>query len=87
MLLVRKNGDRRVVQGPGTYMLEYDENPQVITLSRGKPKTMDNPLKTVYLLTKANKVSDIVEVETKSSVAIVAEQVLVALQCTLPISY
>jgi len=68
MLLVRKNGDRRVVQGPGTYMLEYDENPQVITLSRGKPKTMDNPLKTVYLLTKANKVSDIVEVETKDFV-------------------
>jgi len=65
MLLVRKNGERKVVQGPGTYILEYDESPQVITLSRGKPKTMDNPLKTVFLLTTANKVSDIVEVETK----------------------
>lgn len=65
MLLIRKNGDRRVVQGPGTFRLEYDEQPQVITLSRGKPKTMDNPLKTVYLLTTANKVSDVVEVETK----------------------
>ena len=65
MLLIRKNGDRRVVQGPGTYLLEYDESPQVITLSRGKPKTMDNPLRTVYLLTTANKVSDVLEVETK----------------------
>lgn len=65
MLLIRKSGERRVVQGPGTYELEYDEAPQVLTLSRGKPKTMDNPLKTVFLLTKANKVSDIVEVETK----------------------
>lgn len=65
MLLVRKNGDRRVVQGPGTFMLEYDEQPQVITLSRGKPKTMDKPLKTVYMLTNANKVSDIIDVETK----------------------
>lgn len=65
MLLVRKNGDRRVVQGPGTYMLEYDESPQVITLSRGKPKSMTNPLKTVFLLSTANKVSDLVEVETK----------------------
>ncbi len=65
MLLIRKSGERRVVQGPGTFELEYDESPQVLTLSRGKPKTMDNPLKTVFLLTKANKVSDIVEVETK----------------------
>lgn len=65
MLLISKNGDRRVVQGPGTFMLEYDESPQVLTLSRGKPKTMDSPLKTVFLLTKANKVSDVVEVETK----------------------
>lgn len=65
MLLVRKTGERRVVQGPGTYMLEYDESPQVLTLSRGKPKTTDNCLQTVFLLTKANMVSDIVEVETK----------------------
>lgn len=65
MLLIRKNGERRVVQGPGTFMLEYDESPQVLTLSRGKPKTMDNPLQTVFLLTTANKVSDVIEVETK----------------------
>lgn len=65
MLLVSKSGDRRVVQGPGTFTLEYDEAPQVITLSRGKPKTMDNPLRTVFLQTTANMVSDIVEVETK----------------------
>lgn len=65
MLLVRKSGERRVVEGPGTFMLEYDESPQVMSLSRGKPKTTDNLLQTVYLLTKANKVVDIVEVETK----------------------
>jgi len=65
MLLIRKNGDRRVVQGPGTFMLEYDESPQVITLSTGKPKTMDKPYKTVFLQTTANKVSDVIEVETR----------------------
>jgi len=68
MLLVSKSGkvgERRVIQGPGTYTLEYDESPQVLTLSRGKPKNMDNPLKTVFLQTTANMVSDIVEVETK----------------------
>ena len=65
MLLVSKSGDRRVIRGPQTVMLEYDESPQVLTLSRGKPKTMENPLKTVFLLTTANKVSDIIEVETR----------------------
>jgi len=65
MLLIRKSGERRVVQGPGTFMLEYDESPQVLTLSRGKPKNMDNPLRTVYLQTTSNLVSDIVEVETR----------------------
>lgn len=64
MLLVKGN-DRRIVQGPGTFMLEYDEVPQVMTLSTGKPKTMDRPYQTVYLQVKNNVVSDIVEVETK----------------------
>lgn len=64
MLLVRGN-DRRVIQGPGTFMLEYDEVPQTLTLSTGKPKTMDRPFQTVYLQVKNNVVSDIVEVETR----------------------
>jgi len=64
MLLVRGN-ERRVLQGPGTFTLEYDEVPQIITLSTGKPKTMDHPYQTVYLQTTANMVSDLVEVETK----------------------
>jgi major vault protein len=65
MLLVRKNGDRRVVQGPRSVLLEYDEQPQVMTLSTGKPKSTDTLLKTVFLLTQANKVSDVVLVETR----------------------
>jgi major vault protein len=65
MLLVRKSGERRVVQGPGTYMLEYDEIPQVVTLSTGKPKNMDKPRRDTYLKTTANMVSDIIDVETK----------------------
>ena len=64
MMLVRKDGSRRVIKGPQSVLFEYDEVPQVLTLSRGKPKTMDNALKTVFLLTKANKVSDVIEVET-----------------------
>ena len=65
MLLVRKSGERRVVQGPLNVMMEYDESPQVMSLSRGKPKTTDSLLRTVYLLTRANKVADIINIETR----------------------
>jgi len=64
MMLVRKSGEKRVVVGPQTVLLEYDESPQVLMLSRGKPKTTDNLLRTAFLLTRANKVSDVVKVET-----------------------
>ncbi len=64
MMLISKSGKRRVVQGPQTVLFEYDEQPQILALSRGKPKTTDNILRTAFLLTTGNKVSDIVEVET-----------------------
>lgn len=63
--LVRKSGACKVVMGPTTIVLEYDESPQVLSLSTGRPKTTDNLYKTVYLQVTANKVSDVVEVETK----------------------
>jgi len=65
MLLVNKTGTRRVVQGPGTFTLEYDESPQVLSLSTGKPKNTDSMYRTVFLKTKANMVSDVIAVETK----------------------
>lgn len=65
MMLVRSNGGRRVVQGPQTVLLEYDETPEVLELSTGKPKTTDNLLRTAYLRVSANKISDIIEIETK----------------------
>jgi major vault protein len=63
--LVKKTGESRVVVGPATVLLDYDELPQVLSLSRGKPKVDANIFKTVYLRVTANKVSDIVQVETK----------------------
>jgi len=65
MMLVRKSGSRRVAIGPQTVVLEYDETPQILSLSTGKPKNCDNLFKTVYLQVIANKVSDIVTCETK----------------------
>ena len=63
--LFRKSGESRVVLGPSTVIIEYDELPQVLSLSTGKPKTTDSLYKTVYLQVTANKVSDVVDVETK----------------------
>jgi major vault protein len=63
--LVRKSGESRIIIGPSTVIAEYDELPQVLNLSTGKPKTTDSLYKTVFLQVTANKVSDIVDVETK----------------------
>ncbi len=65
MMLVRKSGARRVVEGPMTVKLDYDEIPEVLIMSTGKPKTTDHLLKTVYLRTKNNKIADIIKVMTK----------------------
>jgi major vault protein len=64
VLVVSKTGTRKVVTGPQTYLLEYDENLEAVNLSTGTPKTEDNLLKTVYLRVLYNKVSDIVQAET-----------------------
>lgn len=64
VLVVSKTGERQVVSGPNTRLLEYDENLQVLELSTGTPKTDENLLKTVYLRTLNNKVTDQVEAET-----------------------
>lgn len=68
ILVTNKTGDRRVVVGPRTVQLGYDETLQVMELSTGKPKTTDQCLQTVYLRVTHNKVSDIVEVETSDMV-------------------
>jgi major vault protein len=68
--LVRPTGESRVVIGPKTALLEYDEQPQVLSLSKGTPKTHDAPIKTVYLCIAANRVSDVIRVETSDLVGI-----------------
>ncbi|MCS7027738.1 MAG: hypothetical protein NZ519_03140 [Bacteroidia bacterium] len=64
VLVVSKTGIRKVITGPQTYLLEYDENLEAITLSTGVPKTDDNCIKTVYLRVLHNKVSDLIQAET-----------------------
>ncbi|OJJ18821.1 hypothetical protein BKI52_24945 [marine bacterium AO1-C] len=64
ILVVSKTGQRKVVAGPQTYLLEYDESLEPITLSTGTPKTSDNTITTVYLRVLHNKISDIVKAES-----------------------
>jgi major vault protein len=66
--VVDKAGNRRVVKGPATILLEYDETLEKFILSTGNPKTTDNILSDVYLRVDHNKISDTVDVETKDMV-------------------
>lgn len=65
VLVVGKSGERKVIAGPNTYLLEYDEALESVTLSMGTPKSDERLLKTVYLRVLHNKVSDLVVAETR----------------------
>ncbi len=66
--VVSKTGKRKVVIGPESVILEYDESLEVMELSTGKPKTDNKMINTVYLQVKNNRISDIVEADTKDMV-------------------
>lgn len=66
--VVSRTGDRRVVIGPTTILLDYDEELEAMEVSTGKPKTTDTLLRIGYLRVENNKVSDIFTVETSDHV-------------------
>jgi major vault protein len=68
--VVSKDGTRRVVCGPQTVILDYDQVLEAMSLSTGKPKTTDRILRTVYLRYKNNKVSDIIDAETNDFIPV-----------------
>ncbi|MCA9707760.1 MAG: hypothetical protein KDK70_18055 [Myxococcales bacterium] len=70
VLVVSKTGERKVIVGPATYMLEYDEVLQAMDLSTGTPKSDEVVARTVYLRVLYNKVSDVVEAETRDLVQV-----------------
>lgn len=70
VLVVDKQGRRRVEQGPKNLLLEYDETLEVIQLSTGTPKLSDRLIETVFLRVLNNKVSDRCVVETSDHVAV-----------------
>lgn len=66
--LISKDGTRKVVCGPQTILLDYDQTLETLELSTGRPKTTDKLIKTVFLRHENNKVSDLINIETKDFV-------------------
>ena len=64
VLVVSPTGTRKVIQGPQTYLLEYEEILEAFELSTGTPKLDTNLYRSVYLRVLHNKVSDIVIAES-----------------------
>ncbi|MCR4284634.1 MAG: hypothetical protein NUV97_01155 [archaeon] len=63
-----KTGEQKVVVGPETVLLEYDEGVTIFKLLTGTPKTDDKVKEDVYLRIANNPVSDEVTVETRDFV-------------------
>ncbi len=70
VLVVDKQGNRRVEQGPKNLLLEYDETLEVTQLSTGVPKSAERLIETVFLRVLNNKVSDRCVVETSDHVSV-----------------
>lgn len=64
------DGNRKVTEGPATILLDYDQTLEVLHLSKGSPKQSDDRLATVYLRTRNNKVSDVIQVLTADHIPI-----------------
>ncbi|MBI4868004.1 MAG: hypothetical protein HY816_13750 [Candidatus Wallbacteria bacterium] len=64
VLVVGRSGQRQVIVGPRTHLLEYDETLEPVQLSTGTPKSAERLTRTAYLRALNNRVGDLVEAET-----------------------
>ena len=64
---------QRVIEGPCVELLEYEETLVPMALSTGRPKSARHPLRTCFLRTVGNRVSDMVTLETADFVKVDAE--------------
>ena len=63
--VVNKTGERKVVEGPKSILLGYDQTLEHLEMSTGTPKRDDNTQSTVYLKTKQNHITDKISVTTE----------------------
>lgn len=69
-VLVTNANARRVIEGPCVTLLGYDESLTSLSLSTGTPKSDEEPLRTCFLRTVGNRISDKITVETADFVKI-----------------
>lgn len=63
--VVSRTGQRRVLVGPSNTLLRYDESLEPLVMSTGFPKSDAQLFHTVYLRVLHNKVSDLIQAETR----------------------
>ena len=66
--VVNRRGGRRVVEGPDSILLEYDETLESLHLSSGVPKDASKTISTAFLQLAGNQISDTVDVITSDLV-------------------
>lgn len=69
-VMVTMAQSRRVVEGPCVTLLGYEESLCPLSLSTGTPKSDASPLRTCFLRTVGNRVSDMIVIETADFVKI-----------------
>lgn len=70
VLVVDKNGNREVIVGPQTKLLEFDQQLASMEFSTGKPKTTDKLYKTSFLRVLNNQVSDFITAQTADDIMV-----------------
>jgi major vault protein len=60
----------RVIEGPCVELLEYEETLNYLTLSTRTPKTDDQVIRTCFLRTIGNRVSDVIRIQTADFVEV-----------------
>jgi len=73
VMVVNTKGQRRVVEGPNTILMEYDETLEKLALSSGKPKSTDHLMRTPYLRIYENQIGEVFDVETADHVEATAK--------------
>jgi major vault protein len=70
VLVVSRTGERKVIVGPHTYLLEYDETCRRWSSARARPRPTTTPVPHGVPPGAHNKVSDVVEAETRDLVQV-----------------
>ncbi len=70
VMIVNRRGERRVEIGPKTILMAYDEHLEVLSMSKGVPKSSRDVSQTAYLRIRNNAIVDQVQATTGDNVKV-----------------